>query len=309
MKKISSHNKALLALALISITWGTTWLPSKILVADNGIPPMQISALRMMFAGAVFSALFLIKGHKLPGIKGLLKIVLLSILFIVMANAFSLKALTFPVIGSGVGAVLSATVPLWVAVISIFIFKKQKITAQILTGLVLGFGGIVVVFSKDLHVFTEASFLEPLLYSCIASISWSLGTLLNAKKDTSLSPFFKMGLQLLSGGVILYLLSLAFEKQLPLKQITAESWGYFTYLVIVGSFISFASYIYALKHLPATQVSTYAYINPVVALALGHIFRHHQEGLTWYIIVGAMIILTGVYLVNRGFEKQQFEEE
>jgi drug/metabolite transporter (DMT)-like permease len=78
-------------------------------------------------------------------------------------------------------------------------------------------------------------------------------------------------------------------------------------LVIIGSFISFASFIYALKHLPATQVSTYAYINPLVALILGHYM--HKEDFTWYIVLGSLITLLGVYLVNRGFEKQQFEEE
>jgi drug/metabolite transporter (DMT)-like permease len=307
LKNLSNHTKALLAVVLISITWGTTWLPSKLLVADNGVPPMQISSLRMLFAGAVFVAFFLIKGYKLPSVKQFAKIIWLSIFFIVMANAFSLKSLTYKSIPSGIGALLGATVPLWVALISIFIFRKQKITLQIATGLLFGFGGIVVVFAKDLHALIQPNFLHPLLYSSLASIAWSLGTLLNAKKDATINPFYNLGWQMLSGGIILFTTSYFFENQVSLSSISLQSWGYFSYLVIVGSFISFASFIYALKHLPATQVSTYAYINPLIALVLGYYMN--KEGFTWYIILGSLITLLGVYLVNRGFEKQQFVEE
>jgi drug/metabolite transporter (DMT)-like permease len=307
LKNLSSHTKALLAVAIISITWGTTWLPSKLLVADNGVPPMQISSLRMLFAGAVFVAFFLIKGHSLPTIKQFGKIIILSIFFIVLANAFSLISLQYKSIPSGIGALLGATVPLWVALISIFIFRKQKITAQITGGLVFGFGGIIVVFSKDLHALTQPDFLKPLFYSSLASIAWSLGTLLNAKKDAAINPFNNLGWQMISGGIILFIASYIFEDRVALKEISLQSWSYFTYLVIIGSFISFASFIYALKHLPATQVSTYAYINPLVALILGHYM--HKEDFTWYIVLGSLITLLGVYLVNRGFEKQKFEEE
>jgi drug/metabolite transporter (DMT)-like permease len=307
LKNLSTHHKALGAVAVISITWGTTWLPSKLLVGDYKMPPLQVSGMRMLFAGIIYLTFFLFKGYRLPSPKQFLKIIFLALFFLVFSNGLGLMVLSYPNIGSGLGAVLSAMVPLWVAILTIFLFKKQKITPIIFTGLLFGFSGVVVIFSRDLGVLVQPGYFKPIIISMMTSITWSLGTILNAKKDSTIDPFYHVGWQMFIAGLILLAWSGLTENTVALKNITLNSWWCFLYLVIIGSSISFVSYIFALKHLPATRVAMYAYINPMVALIIGFFWRH--ETFNWYVIAGTLITLLGVYLVNAGFEKQKFVEE
>jgi drug/metabolite transporter (DMT)-like permease len=296
------RKKALAAVALISITWGTTWLASKLAVTEYHMPPLQTGGLRFTLAGILFLIYFFIKGYRLPTIKQFGKLLLLSLFFLVFSNGLTLQGLAFPGMSSGIGAVVGATVPLWVAILSIFLLRNQKLTWQVLLGLILGFGGIVIIFADDLHAIADPKFEMAILYLVLASLSWSIGTLLNAKKDKSIDPFYSLGWQMFLCGVFLFAWSWYKEDMVPLAQIDFHVWLCITYLITIGSAISFVAYIYSLKHLPAAQVAVYAYINPIIALILGFFWRH--EELNWYIAVGAIVTLIGVYLVNNAFNKQ-----
>lgn len=296
------RKKALWAVTLISITWGTTWLPSKLAVADYGMPPMQTGAIRFSLAGVIFLLYFFIRGYKLPPVIKLAKLAALSLLFLVISNGLTLKGLSFPGMSSGIGSVVGATVPLWVALFSIFLLKKQKLTLQIVIGLLLGFGGIVIIFADDLAALMNPQYELAIIYLVVASIAWSLGTLFNARKDKSMDPFYSLAWQIFFCGLLMAVYAYLFEPVVAITEIKIEVWLCVAYLFIVGSTISFVAYIYALKHLPAAQVAIYAYINPIIALFLGHAWRH--ETLNWFIGVGAAITLFGVYLVNNDFNKQ-----
>lgn len=296
------RKRALGAVALISILWGTTWLPSKLAVADYHMPPMQTGAIRFTLAGSFFLLYFFIKGYKLPSFLKLVKLAALSFLFLAVSNGLTLKGLSFPGMSSGIGSVVGATVPLWVAVFSIFLLKKQKLTLQIIIGLLLGFGGIVIIFADDLAALMNPQFELAIAYLVIAAIAWSLGTLFNARKDASMDPFYSVAWQIFFCGMLMGIYAYIFEPVVPFAEIKMEVWLCIVYLFTIGSTISFVAYIYALKHLPAAQVAIYAYINPIIALFLGHAWRH--ETLNWFIGFGAAITLFGVYLVNNDFNKQ-----
>lgn len=296
------RKNALVAVGLISFTWGTTWLPSKLAVAEYHMPPFEVGAMRFTLSGIIFLIYFFIKGYSLPSLKMLMNIAALSFVFLVVSNGLTLQGLSFRGMSSGIGAVLGATVPLWVALFSIFLLKKQKLTLQVILGLLLGFGGVVIIFAEDLKALQNPDFEWAILFLIIAAIAWSLGTLFNAKKDDHIDPFYKLAWQLFLCGVMMSVYSCLFEHPVPLAKVDYRVWLCVLYLIAVGSMFSFIAYIFALKHLPAAQVAVYAYINPIVALLLGFFWRN--ENLNWYIAIGAGITLLGVYLVNNAFNKQ-----
>jgi drug/metabolite transporter (DMT)-like permease len=296
------RRKAQYAVALISFTWGTTWLASKLAVAEYQLPPLQTGALRFTIAGVIFLLYFLLKGYRLPTLKQLGKLFILSLFFLVISNGFTLQALSYPGMSSGIGAVVGATVPLWVAILSIFILRNQQLTWQVIAGLLLGFGGIIIIFADDLQAITEPRFEKSILLLVAASLSWSIGTLFNAKKDKTIDPFYSLGWQMFLCGLMLLGWSYLTEPFVTIVAIPLPAWLCIAYLILIGSTISFVAYIYALKHLAAAQVAVYAYMNPIIALILGFFWRHEQ--LNWYIAAGALVTLVGVYLVNNAFNKQ-----
>jgi drug/metabolite transporter (DMT)-like permease len=132
-------------------------------------------------------------------------------------------------------------------------------------------------------------------------MTWALATLLTVKQAKDMDPYFSLGWQMFMSGIILNLVSYISGNFIPYSAVPSEAWLSIGYLILIGSVIAFAAYIYALKHLPATQVSIHSYINPIVAVLLGDWLMH--EELTIYIIIGTIITLIGVYLVNNSFKK------
>jgi drug/metabolite transporter (DMT)-like permease len=291
------NNKAYAALVTVSIFWGTTWLPSKLAVGM--MPAFQLAGIRQATAGVLFILLFLIQGKAMPTMRQMGRLFILSIFFLVISNGLALVALRH--LESGIGALLGATVPLWIALLNIFFLRSQKLNAYIITGILLGFGGIVVVFNKDVQKLFNPDYEWGILLSLIASISWSVGTLFNAKKGNTLNPFVALGWQMLFSGIMLLCIAFFTGQTIPLLQIPANAWWCILYLLVIGSMLTFVAYIYALKHLPTSLVSVYAYINPIIALILGAIFL--REPLSLFVIIGGAVTLVGVFLVNIGFRK------
>jgi drug/metabolite transporter (DMT)-like permease len=110
-----------------------------------------------------------------------------------------------------------------------------------------------------------------------------------------------MGWQMFLSGIMLSVFSFATNQHVPISSIGTEGWLSLAYLIVVGSVIAFMAFIYALKRLPATQVSIHSYINPLVAIIIGDFMMN--EGLTADLVIGTIVTLLGVYLVNRGFKK------
>lgn len=127
----------------------------------------------------------------------------------------------------------------------------------------------------------------------------AFATLYTKKQALSFNPYFSIGLQMMISGIILSVIAKSTGNVVPLTAIPAISWWAIAYLVLIGSVVSFAAYLYALQHLPTTQVSIYAYINPIVAVILGAML--FDEKLTVFIAIGGLVTLLGVYLVNESF--------
>jgi drug/metabolite transporter (DMT)-like permease len=295
IRKKGKKTKAVFALSLVCFLWGTTWLASK--EGIRYMPPLQLSAIRQIIAGTCYVVFFLYKGARLPKGKEWGPVIVLSILTFALSNGLSTWGIKY--ISAGLGAIIGAIFPLWLVVIGLF-SVRAKIPVKAIIGLVLGFGGVCIIFYEHLHDFLNADFRFGIFLSLIATWTWAFGTLYTKKHATGFNPYFSLGLQMLISGIALYSFTGINHTALPLAQIPWRSWAAIGYLVIFGSIIAFISYLYALQNLPTEQASIYAYINPIVAVLLGWIIFH--ESLTVFIAAGGLVTLLGVYLVNKAFK-------
>lgn len=306
IKKISAYNpftiykkgtraKAIFALALVCFFWGTTWLASK--EGVKHMSALQMVGIRQFIGGIIFVAYFLARGARLPRGKEWTTILVLSFLNFMLSNCLSTWGVKY--ISAGLGSIIGAIFPLWLVVIGLFV-SKTKIPLKAIIGLVLGFGGVCVIFSEHLQDFLIPEFRFGIFLSIVATWSWAFGTLYTKKQAASFNPYFSLGLQMIISSIAVFSISVADKDYLPLAQIPWQSWAAIAYLVIFGSIISFIAYLYALQNLPTEQASIYAYINPVVAVILGSLI--FSEKLTIFIAIGGLVALLGVFLVNKAYK-------
>lgn len=293
--KRGTRAKAVFALSLVCFFWGTTWIASKVGVSH--MPALQMAGMRQLMGGLCFVAFFLYKREPWPnGWEEWRPILILSFLNFILSNALSTWGVQF--ISAGLGAIMGAIFPLWIVIIGLFT-AGNKMPARAIIGMVLGFGGVCIIFYEHLHDFLKRDFLIGILLSLTATWSWAFGTLYTKKQVANFNPYFNLGLQMVISGTTLVILTQSTGIGIPFAEIPWQSWAAMGFLLIFGSLIAFIAYIYALQNLPTEQVSIYAYINPIVALLLGAVI--FGEKLTVFIIVGGLVTLLGVYLVNRAF--------
>jgi drug/metabolite transporter (DMT)-like permease len=295
--KKGGKTKAIFALALVCFFWGTTWIAAKEGVRNDRIHPLYMSAIRQLLGGLCFIIFFISKGQPWPKGKEWRAILVLSFLNFILSNGLSTWGLKY--ISSGLGAIMGAIFPLWIVIIGLFA-AGNKMPAKAILGMILGFGGVCIIFYEHLNDFLKPDFQIGILLSLIATWSWAFGTIYTKKHAASFNPYFSLGLQMVISSVALMILSLFTGIAIPLVSIPWQSWASIGYLLVFGSIISFICYLYALQRLPTGQVSIYAYINPVVAVLLGWII--FSEKLTVFITVGGLVTLLGVYLVNKAFK-------
>lgn len=294
----SKRGKALFAVGLVSILWGTTWLASK--VGIKHIPALQLSGLRHLIGGGMYVAYFAIFRKMLPQKHQIWQIIWMSVLMFVLSNGLSVLSIVY--MPSGLGAVVGAITPIWVVLFSYILFKKVNFKPQTILGIFLGFIGVVVTFYEFVEKILNSNFSFGIIYGVIASITWALATVLTAKQAKEMDPYFSLGWQMFVSGIILNAISYFSGNFVSYQNVPAEAWLSIGYLILIGSVIAFGAYIYALKRLPATLVSIHSYINPIVAIILGDLIMH--EKLTFFVVVGTLITIVGVYLVNRSFRRK-----
>ena len=294
----SDRSKALFAVALVSILWGTTWIASK--VGVKYLPALQLSGLRHLIGGGIYVAFFTFYKMMVPKRHQFWRIIWMSILMFVISNGFSVLSIVY--MPSGLGAVVGAISPIWVVLFSFLLFQKVKFKPLTIIGIILGFLGVLVTFFEFVEHILYTNFSLGILYGVISSMTWALATLLTVKQSKDMDPYFSLGWQMFMSGIILNTISYVSGNFMPYTEVPSEAWLSIGYLILVGSVIAFGAYIYALKRLPATQVSIHSYINPIVAVLLGDLLMN--EELTIYIVLGTLVTLVGVYLVNNSFKKQ-----
>lgn len=294
IRKKGTRAKALFALALVCFFWGTTWIASK--KGVSYMPALQLAGLRQLIAGLLYVGFFLYKKTPLPRGKEWTPILVLSFLNFILSNGLSTWGVQY--ISAGLGSIMGAIFPLWIVVIGLFI-SREKIPQKAIIGLLLGFGGVCIIFYEHLQDFFNADFRFGILLSLIATWTWAFATLYTKKQAASFNPYFSLGLQMVISGVTLTIFTNASGNAVAMSAIPWQAWSSIAYLIVFGSLIAFICYLYALQNLPTEQASVYAYINPMVAVLCGWIIFH--ERITIFITIGGLVTLAGVYLVNKAF--------
>lgn len=306
IRKKGTKSKAIFALALVCILWGTTWIASK--EGVRRMPALQMASIRQFIAGLLYVAFFLYKKVPLPKGKEWIPVLVLSFLNFILSNGLSTWGVKY--ISAGLGSIMGAIFPLWLVVIGLF-SVRSKIPVKAIIGMVLGFGGVCVIFFEHLKDFGNPDFRFGIILSLIATWTWAFGTLYTKKQAVYFNPYFSLGLQMLIAGVLLFIFTnimgtrhfkdgSSITYAISLTQIPLQSWAAIAFLIIFGSLIAFICYLYALQNLPTEQASVYAYINPIVAVLAGWLILN--EKITWFIAIGGLITLLGVFLVNRAFK-------
>lgn len=285
-----------LAWASTCIVWGTTYLAIKIGVTDT--PPLLFAGLRWIAAFLLFFPFLKIKKYKLPKAKEYFPIAVMGISMIGMANGFVSYAEQF--VPSGLAALLITTVPIMVVIIESIFTQGSSFNYYIGGGVLIGFFGIVLILGGNFESLLDVSYALGIAGIFIGVFSWSCGTLYTKYKSIDTHPLMKAAFQMLFAGIAQSLVGLLLGEASSFG-FTSDSLWAFIYLLIMGSIFGFAFYIYALSELPASFVSTYAYVNPIIALFVGWLIL--DESLDWITVMAAGIILAGVYLVNLGGKK------
>lgn len=286
--------KAYLALSAMCIIWGTTYLAMRVGIMH--VPPFLFLGIRQVAAGGLLCLFFLGSGHRLPGWKDLRYHLLAGVLMIGIGNG--LVGWGEQHVTSGIAALICSMMPIWLILANVlFMGNTEKVNLKITAGILLGFAGLVLIFSDGLKDLANPAYASGMIGIVIATISWAGGTLLLKKQKPVIKPVFAAGIQLLSGGLFMLILSPFSDNYLGME-FTREAVYALLYLVIFGSMVSYGSFTYALEKLPASTVSMYAYINPLVALFAGWLLL--DEVLSSHVLLAGLLTIGGIYLVTTG---------
>lgn len=289
--------KAYLAYILVCILWGTTYLAIRIGVSH--VPPFLFGGFRWLLSGTAFLIFFKIRGDKFPNKNELLHLTVIGICLLGIGNGFLNFAEQW--IPSGVSSLLVTTVPFWMVGMEMFMPSGPKLNYLVAIGLILGLAGVVLIFSHDIKQLVNKDYLSGILSIMMLVIFWSLGSVYSKYKRLNVNPLMGAAVQMFVGGIIQTVAGISLG-EVSRFSFDTNSLIAFIYLFAIASIIGYSSYIYMITHLPLSFASTYAYINPVIALFLGWFVL--DEKLNLLIFVGAAIILSGVIVVKKGVKLQ-----
>lgn len=297
-----------LAFALIYLSWGTTYFVIRQGVHSHHLPPGLFGGVRVGSAGLILLIYLALRGEnlRLPG-RELFWVALVGLILFVGGNGLITFALDR--VPSGMVAVLVATTPLWMALLEALWPGGDRLTVRGWIGLLAGLAGVLLLLAPQLGE-PRALFQDYGLFLVLGSaVSWSLGALIMRYRKRTSSHLVTAAYQMTLGGGGMTLIALAFGegRQLSPDLFTRGAWFSFFYLLIVGSLVGFVAFNWLLGHVPASQVGTYAYVNPLVAILVGWLVG--GEPLTGWIVGGMIVILMGVAMVRGAGKPSRSREE
>jgi drug/metabolite transporter (DMT)-like permease len=286
--------KTLVAFAIIYLVWGSTFLAIRIGVRD--VPPFLLAALRFLIAGLVLYGWMIAQGERSPTGRQWMSALVLAVLIFVLD--YGLLFWAEQRVPSGIAAVMLATIPVFMALSEIILLGTQKFTPRLALALLIGIGGVAVLVSRSLNVGGEPIDTTGAAALLVAAVAWSIASALNRKLSLPSSKVMSSGAQMLAGGILLTLTAAALGEFREFRPSTVSSaaWLSLAYLVVAGSIIAFTAYVWLLYHESPTKVGTYAYVNPVVAVVIGHLLG--GEALGTRTILGTVFVLVSVVVIT-----------
>lgn len=274
----------------IYILWGTTFLGIRVAVLE--MPPIFAAAARFLTAGVILFVFLRARGQQGPTRIEWRNLFLIAVLMFVLEYAALFWGEKY--IPSGISAVLAATIPLFTLIAEVAVVREQKWNAVIGAATALGFAGVVVLMLPGNAVSVP---LWPALAILGGSSTWALGGVLSRSLKLPASRLMTSAGTMMLGGAVLFGVSALCGELNPLPHLSMRGLIALVYLIVVGSLMAFPAYIWLLSQMPATRISSYAYVNPIVAVILGYLLA--GETITLRTVAGAALVLVAVFVILR----------
>jgi len=289
------RGRTLAALLAVYLVWGSTYLAIRFAIVS--LPTFSMAGARYLIAGALLYGWGRLRGGKRPEARSLLPIAVIGALLLVGGNGLVVWAEHR--IPSGIAALLIATEPLWIALLVPIVTRGRRPGLRTYAGIAVGLAGVFVLVGGPAGLGGGAGAIDigGALAVVVASFFWALGSLYSTRARLPASPWIATGSQMLAGGAMLALLGgaagewAAFE---PAKVEAPALWA-FAYLVTFGSIVAFTAYAYLLRNARPTVVSTYAFVNPIVAVLLG--WWIVDEPVSGRVVVAGALILAALVAI------------
>lgn len=293
---MSKNAKVWTALVTVYVIWGSTYLG--IAYAGETLPPLFAASTRFITAGTLMTALVVfmrggtLRARRREALSAMVIGVLLpganSVLFFAERN-----------VPTGLASLIIASVPLWVMVMRLAV-GRERLPWQVLAGVGVGFAGVAVLAQPS-----GGAKAYGIGLCVLSAVMWSSGSFLSARLPMPDDPFAATAIEMLTGGFVMLPFGVFTLHHFSPSTTSVLGW---VYLVIFGSIVGYTAYVWLLANAPLGLVSTYAYVNPMVAITLGVLFR--GEHVTWRLLVGAVIVVVAVATVVRQEQvRRQVPEE
>ena len=299
----SSNNKTaspvmvIFAFAIVYIVWGSTYFFIEKAVAE--FPPFTLGALRFLMAGICLTSWCIIKGEKLFGIPNVRHAIISGILLLFFGNGLIIWVEQS--VPSGLVSITISSAPLWFVILDKPKWSENFRSRSILLGMCIGLAGVFMLFSEQVSASLKGTGgvgIGTMALLILASISWAAGSLYSKYKSSEGSTMVNSSWQMMAAGIT-FLPGMFIRGELNgfnWSGVSTGAWLSVFYLVFFGSIAGFSAYVWLLKVRPAMQVSTYAYVNPVVAVLLAVFFANEKISLIQ--ILGLITIIGSVLLIN-----------
>jgi drug/metabolite transporter (DMT)-like permease len=280
---VTQNAKVWTALVTVYVIWGSTYLG--IAVAGETIPPLFAASTRFIAAGTLMALIVRSRGGSLhvPR-RAFASCVAIGIL---LPGANSVLFFAERNVPTGLASLIIASVPLWVAVLRLA--GRERLPWQVLAGVGVGFAGVAVLAQPS-----GGARAWGIALCVLSALMWSSGSFLSARLPMPADPFAATTYEMLTGGILMFVPSLFTLHGFSPSLHSILGW---IYLVVFGSIVGYTAYVWLLANAPLGLVSTYAFVNPVIAITLGVLFR--GEHLTWRLLAGAVVVVVAVAAVVR----------
>jgi drug/metabolite transporter (DMT)-like permease len=292
--------RAYFAWLIVCLVWGTTYLAIR--VALETIPPGLIGGMRYTAAAIVLVSLLRVGRVALPSTSQWVGLAMTGCLMIGLGNGGVIWAQQW--VPTGIAAVVVASTPFWMTAVEGLLPSGERLSRRITAGLLVGFSGIVLLVWPDLTLggARGRQFAAGVAALQIACLGWALGSSYSRRHARDENPWGASAMQMLFGGLMLIAIGTVRGEWMQLS-FSARSLVAELYLTVAGSLGGYTAYTYALQHLPVSTISLYAYVNPVIAVALGTLWLGEPFG--WRVLAAAAMVFAGIGIVRIGGRKAE----
>jgi drug/metabolite transporter (DMT)-like permease len=278
------------AFAAIFVLWGSTYLA--VAIALRSLPPFLLMGTRSIVGGAILLVCAIATGSPTGNPKAWVLATVCGFFFFV--GCHGVLAYAQQRVPSGLAAILLATIPFWIALLAAVLPGRDRPSVRTLMFLVPGLVGVGFIAWREVGESAGGSHISDIFLLLGAAASWAVGTVLSKPDSGTVSPIAFSGLELMGGGLVLLMISVALgePRSLAVAKISASSVMAWAYLTFAGTVVAFAAYVWLLKQVSATIVATYTFVNPIIAVLLGWAFLGERPSLS--MVFGAALVIASV---------------